>query len=33
MLSVDKVRLYMEFENFKKNLVYKYMLIYLIYKR
>lgn len=28
MLSVDKVRLYMEFENFKKNLVYKYVNIF-----
>lgn len=28
MLSVDKVRLYMEFENFKKKLVYKYVNIF-----
>lgn len=28
MLSVDKVRLYMEFENLKKNLVYKYVNIF-----
>lgn len=28
MLSVDKVRLYMEFENLKKNLVYEYVNIF-----
>lgn len=28
MLSVDKVRLYMEFVNLKKNLVYKYVNIF-----
>lgn len=33
MLSVDKVRLYMEFENLKKKIQFINMLIYLIYKR